>query len=300
MQASRKQLPTDSPRKIQTDMTSFAGKHSDNKNTPNRSYAQVTSGNRFEALSDHKDQKDEEMENAFSSDSSDATPRQGNTKTKDSIDTNKIAHLSNPLSRKSQRKISKAARKNITSKVSSTQYLPSATKATLERARKAKESLSKSTNEMQGESSEATETNSVGEDTSAANFTNDETVVETMDQQKEVSDTSSKVQADTAKTPSLESTKQSSSSEASAINNNRDNSSQAGDKSHPNNPYARSQRSSQGILHAIPQRPPRQDHKTSPRSIDKQISLKKGMLRPHIHRYTLRIKIISSRSEEDE
>ena len=156
-------------------MTSFAGKRSDNKNTPNRSYAQVTSGNRFEALSDPEDQKDEEMENAFSSDSSDATPRQGNAKTKDFTDTNKIAHLSNPLSKKSQRKLSKAARKNITSKVSSPQYLSSATKATLERARKAKESLSKSTNEMQGELSVAKEMNSIGDDTSVTNLTNDKT-----------------------------------------------------------------------------------------------------------------------------
>jgi hypothetical protein len=35
-------------------------------------------------------------------------------------------------------------------------------------------------------------------------------------------------------------------------------------------------------------------------SVDKSIALKKGMLRPHIHRYTLRIKIISTKSEEDE
>ena len=35
-------------------------------------------------------------------------------------------------------------------------------------------------------------------------------------------------------------------------------------------------------------------------SINKQISLKKGMLHPHIHRYMLWIKIIYSRSEEDE
>jgi hypothetical protein len=46
---------------------------------------------------------------------------------------------------------------------------------------------------------------------------------------------------------------------------------------------------------------PNQGLKTNNRTpVDKQISLKKGMLRPHIHRYTLRIKIISFKTEEDE
>ncbi len=47
-------------------------------------------------------------------------------------------------------------------------------------------------------------------------------------------------------------------------------------------------------------------HQTNPKpsthagSFDKGIELKKGVLRPHIHRYTLRIKIISSKTEEEE
>ncbi len=67
------------------------------------------------------------------------------------------------------------------------------------------------------------------------------------------------------------------------------------------NPYNRPKKSGpQGVLHAIPQRAPISKQAVSPGSIDKQISLKNGMLCPHIHRYTLRIKVISSKSEEDE
>jgi hypothetical protein len=66
------------------------------------------------------------------------------------------------------------------------------------------------------------------------------------------------------------------------------------------NPYTRSQKSPQGTLHAIPQRTPKEQFTKASGSIDKPISLKRGTLCPHIHRYTLRIKIISSRSEEDE
>jgi hypothetical protein len=111
MQTSKKWLSTDSPHKIQTDMTLFAGKCSNNKNIPNKSYAQVTSGIRFDALSDPEEEKDKEMVNALTSDSSDTTPRQGNAKTKESLKINKLAHLCNLLPKKSQRKIAKAFQK---------------------------------------------------------------------------------------------------------------------------------------------------------------------------------------------
>jgi hypothetical protein len=90
MHPVRKRLPTDSPRKVQTDMTLFTGKRSDNKNTPNRKYAQAASGNRFEALSDPKGDHDEEMVDTFSSDTSETTPKQGNVKTKNSSESNNI------------------------------------------------------------------------------------------------------------------------------------------------------------------------------------------------------------------
>ena len=59
MPADRKRLSSSSPKKVQTEMTLFTGKRSDNKSSPARSYAQAAS-NRFEALSD-----DEEMEDVI-------------------------------------------------------------------------------------------------------------------------------------------------------------------------------------------------------------------------------------------
>jgi hypothetical protein len=74
MQPGRIQLPTD--KKKPTDMTSFRGKHTDNKNTPNRlNYAQAISGNRFGPLYDDDEDKNEEMEDTLSSASSDTTPK---------------------------------------------------------------------------------------------------------------------------------------------------------------------------------------------------------------------------------
>jgi hypothetical protein len=70
MQPIRKRLPTDSPRKIQMDMTSFIGKRFVNKTMPTRSYAQVATGNRYEALSDPDDDEDVDMEDTSTGESS--------------------------------------------------------------------------------------------------------------------------------------------------------------------------------------------------------------------------------------
>jgi hypothetical protein len=148
MQSTKKRFSTESPRKIQIDMSLFTGKCSNNKNTPNKSYAQVTADNRFKALSDPDEEKDEEMENIFTSNSSDTTPKQGNATTKDSSDTLKVPNLSNPLSKKSQIKLAKASRKSSSVNASNMQYLSSATRATLEQARKAKENLVNTTNKI--------------------------------------------------------------------------------------------------------------------------------------------------------
>jgi len=77
MQSSKKRQPTESPRKIQTEMTSFTGKRVDSKNSPPRSYAQVAAANRYEALSD-PEQEDEEMTEAQLSNDSDMIPKKDN------------------------------------------------------------------------------------------------------------------------------------------------------------------------------------------------------------------------------
>ncbi len=141
MHSTKKRLPTESPRKIQTEMTSFTGKRVDNKNSPPRSDAQVVSANRFESLSDPEDE-DKEMAEVQSSDNSDMTPKKDNAKST-TTDTNKHQ---NPLSKRSQQRLAKAGKTDAkkTSKSNQNLFLSSATKATLERARKAKELLQNS------------------------------------------------------------------------------------------------------------------------------------------------------------
>jgi hypothetical protein len=117
MQPVRKRLLTDSPKKILTDLTLFTGKSCDTKNTPNRSYAQAASGNRFEALLDPDDEKEEEMEDVFSTDNSETTPKQGNAKTRASSESSRITRSANPLSKKSQCKMAKTIRKESYTKI---------------------------------------------------------------------------------------------------------------------------------------------------------------------------------------
>ncbi len=84
------------------------------------------------------------MEDASTGESSDATPIKANAKPTGSSALNKTASCHNPLSKKSQRKVAKVAKKDGKhSKDGIPRHLSSATKATLERARKAKEALTK-------------------------------------------------------------------------------------------------------------------------------------------------------------
>lgn len=54
-----------------------------------------------------------------------------------------------------------------------------------------------------------------------------------------------------------------------------------------------------GILHAVSPRSSTSKPASTPGDIDIKIVLKCGMLRSHIHRYTLRIKNISLKPEEE-
>jgi hypothetical protein len=53
---SRKRLTSNSPRKIQADITNFTGKKPDNRSSPLKSYAAAASINRYEALYDEDEE----------------------------------------------------------------------------------------------------------------------------------------------------------------------------------------------------------------------------------------------------
>ena len=187
-------------------------------------------------------------------------------------------------------------------------FLSSATKATLARSRKAKELLQQSADTTQEEmdntaSSNFQESQDSQEDQINHNKSSD-------DEDSEISDNGGR--SETSPVPkSLTTDKviEANQAQEKQVNSTHEEDSAPTDQNSKQqkvgpvlcNPYKRNKpRPQQGILHAIPQGPPSHKHQSSAGSIDKQIILKKGMLRPHIHRYTLRIKIISSKSEEDE
>jgi hypothetical protein len=306
MPTSKKRLPTESPKKIQTEMTSFTGKRIDNKTSPARSYAQVTSGNRYEALSD-PEYEDEEMEDIESNDS-DTTPKQDNATISSSA--NKES-LSNPLSKKAQRKLSKVTKNDAkkSSKSLQPRFISNATKATLERARKAKELLKQSLDEPQGDKDNThdtlTQRVNVGEvQTSGDEDSEDSDDSELKEKTKEAP---SNINLNNSSSENLEAVhidkeaaKKIQSDNTNTTNNNIS-LEQPEVRNKINNPYLKSKKSQQhGILHARPQLQGNSKPVRHPGSVDKQINLKKGMIRPHIHRYTLRIKIIKSKSEEEE
>lgn len=78
------------------------------------------------------------------------------------------------------------------------------------------------------------------------------------------------------------------------------NSNDVNNSQQPLNPYQRSKRPTKENTQVTPQRTISSSTSRDKGCIDKPITLKKGMLCNHIHRYTLRIKIISSKPEEEE
>jgi hypothetical protein len=296
MSTDKKRLSSESPRKVQTEMTSFTGERIDNKASPARSYAQVASNNRFEALSDPENEDDEMQNAAQSSDSSDTTPKQVNAKAL-SISTKE--KYQNPLSKKSQRKIAKAAKKDVR-KVSRTNQpllLSSATKVTLERARKAKELLQIASTSTE-DKDDTYESTPQREKNNSEMSHKEDLEVSSRPGSNELSTVPKPSSTDDASDSLLSQDRQVNtiSEEPSAATSNSSEHQKA--RIAVNNPYQKRKSNPQGVLHAIPQG--QTTSQKVPGSIDKHITLKKGILRPHIHRYTLRIKIISSKNEEDE
>jgi hypothetical protein len=234
------------------------------------------------------------MTEAQLSKDSDATPKKDNAQPLGSI-TKEISL--NPLSKKSQRKLMKTAKKDAKKTAASkNRFLSSATKATLEHARKAKEALQLTSGATQDEKEDTSTSSMLDNPISQAH---EEVEPEEQEEfSKEVLNQENCKQTGPDKVV-IDSTNGSGSSTPNNEHSNMPRRLQVGTKGM--NPYTKAkQPQNQGILHAIPQWVPNTKKATPSGSIDKQITLKKGMLRPHIHRYTLCIKIIKSKSEEED
>jgi hypothetical protein len=290
MVTARKRLPSTSPKKAQVDITSFTSKRPDNKASPRRSYAQALSENPYEVLSESNDE-DEPMQETESCDSSKATPKTDNAQVSQPP-SDKGEEYQVPKSKKQQRKIAKAARTSSKHlKDTQVKFLSSATRATLERARKAKDIIVDS-----NATSIEDFTDEPNANTDAVQKENES--FKSVEEPKETTSTSPQgrlLNNDKNDDTSTTITNSTDSISTSSISRN------SRPTKVPQNPYQRPRRNQEGILHAVPPgNSPSSRSNSRPGSIDKPIDLKKGMIRQHTHRYTLRIKIISSKSEEEE
>jgi hypothetical protein len=252
------------------EMTSFTGKRTDNKSSPARSYAQAAS-NRFEALSDDDEMEDVIADEYSTGDSSNTTPIQDNAKSMGTKDAGAPKKVTNLLSEKALRKAAQEKKKNT--KDDLPLNLSSATKATLECAKKTKEALQNSGRENIEENFAMDNGNMVDE-----NIPSNKGPEEYLDSTSILTEESKE-----GCFASLEDHTSTAGSSNGEVNNNVLSVPTLTRKPDPRtrNPYDKT-RSSQGILHAVPQG---KATSTSSKSgdIDKQIMLKKGMLRPHIH-----------------
>jgi hypothetical protein len=292
MQTIRKRNPPNSPPKNQLAITTFTNpnnKRVDNKTSPARStktYAEAIA-NPFQPLSDDDEEEDEIMEEV-STDSSDATPITDNAMTSQSSVEGISGKLSHSMSRKEKRKAAKAAKQTEELQGVS---LSTAAKRALEKARRAKDLLQQEPVENSNSHPTADSTQ-IAEKDVASEPADPSIDSSTMENQTSLKNdkTTSKKSPDTVD-------KGSSDGYSSKTNTSHRSS---GQKNNITNPYQRTKSSSSGILHAVPQHPSSVHTPATHGNLDKTIQLKKSTLRPHIHRYTLRIKIISSKSEEDE
>jgi hypothetical protein len=344
----RKRLPSSSPRKAQVDITSFTSKRADNKSSPRRSYAQALSENPYKALSDPVDE-DEIMEEIENSDSSDVTPKRGNAQVSESSENKNEEEYQPSQSKRTQCKLAKANKNSSKGQeVSQAELLSSATQATLENARKAKEMLqgnltpSDTGVSTEGEldsgdtPSEGIVTQDTPQDEAARDQLDRANKANDMFQRNYTSsatDLSTEYEANPEKlvdprVPTLSASQDGASVEKQASKNAHsgpvsipgidrteanqrnvtststsgasNNSNDANTSQCPLNPYQRSKHPTKENTQDTPQRTSSSNTSRAKSSIDKPIILKKGMLRNHIHCYTLRIKIISSKSEEEE
>jgi hypothetical protein len=137
--SSRKRLTSNSPRKIQAEKTNFTGKKPDNRSSPLKSYAAAASINRYEALSD--DDEEDNTQEIDHCDSSDDTQVTANAQQTPFTTEQEYQPAQ---SRRNQRMKAKESRRALQPTSPVTTFMSSATKATLEQARKAKELLQNS------------------------------------------------------------------------------------------------------------------------------------------------------------
>jgi hypothetical protein len=140
MVSAGKRLSSTSLKKAQAEITSFTRKSIDSKNSLSHSYAQPVLDNPYEVLLD-PDNEDEVMDDAESN-TGNVTPKKDNMQVSQSSNSENAEAYQPLLSKKMQRKTAKASKTGSKlPKGPQENFLSLATKATLGRARKAKEDV---------------------------------------------------------------------------------------------------------------------------------------------------------------
>jgi hypothetical protein len=122
--SSRKRLTSNSPRKIQAEITHFTGKKPDNRSSPLKSYAAAASINRYEALSN--DDEEDNTPEVDRCDRSDDTQVTANAQTPTTTE----QEYQPAQSRRNQRMKAKESRRTLQPTSPLTTFMSSATKAT--------------------------------------------------------------------------------------------------------------------------------------------------------------------------
>jgi hypothetical protein len=260
MQARKGSL-TSSPNRSQKEITNFTSKRMDQRSTPGQSYAQATANsNLYNALSDVDN--DSPMDEA--SDGSDDTPITVNVgSTGNQKGPNATTYV---LSHWQQRHLKKAANSSNTQPIKDKDHLSKTATESLAKSNQAKKLLEKSLSS-----------------TISTTVPSDDTA--TTESEILTSTNASSSNPEQSHSPTVISVVDTSDSSLP---------SQICMPKLIQNPYQKSN---------FKQSSPKQAPSTLPPasgSVDKSIALKKDMLRPHIHCYTLRVKFISTKSEEDE
>jgi hypothetical protein len=193
--------------------------------------------------------------------------------------------------------MAQATKKTPRAKEPQTKFLSSATKSMLENAKKSKELLLRSSEDYQDISKDVHSWNPNGNDPV------DEEQKKTLEEEDDEDDNQWRMHNDKDITKeSLNATgysDQSVETNTNGPNYISDSSNASKNNAKITNPYQWNKNLAVSSTEAKSQWSSTVKPSSTPGLIDKQIALKRGMLRNQVHRYTLRIEIISSKSEED-